>query len=69
MGAIAANTVISWTDSEDGDHHGALLTRANGHDVIDCAICGYRHVVPLPDPAAPERASHEADYRGKMLTL
>ena len=40
MGAVAANTIVSWTDSDGGDHDGSLVTRAKGFDVIACAICG-----------------------------
>jgi len=56
MGAIAANTIVSWTDSDGGDHDGSLVTRAKGFDVIACAICGFRHVIPLPDTAELEHA-------------
>ena len=62
MGAIAANTVVSWTDSDGGDHDGSLVTRAKGFDVIACAICGFRHVIPLPDTAELERTYRDAYY-------
>ena len=62
MGASAAKTVISWTDSAGNDHDGALITRVQGFDVIDCAVCGFRHVLPLPEPEALERAYREAYY-------
>jgi hypothetical protein len=59
MGAVAANIVVSWTDSDGGDHDGSLFTRAHGFDVIACAICGFRHVTPLPDTAGLEHAYRE----------
>src|SRR5258706_2560451 len=62
MGAIAANTVVSWTDSDGGDHDGSLVTRAKGFDVIACAICGFRHVIPLPDAAELEHTYRDAYY-------
>jgi SAM-dependent methyltransferase len=62
MGAIAANTIVSWTGADGGDHDGALVTRAKSYDVIACAICGFTHVVPLPDPAELERAYRDAYY-------
>src|SRR5256885_14875245 len=62
MGALAAETVVSWTDNAGHDHSGSVVTRAKAHDVIDCAMCGFRHVMPLPDPAALERAYREAYY-------
>ena len=62
MGAIAANTVVSWTDSDGGDHDGSLVTRAKGFDVIACAICGFRHVIPLPDTAELERTYRDTHH-------
>jgi 2-polyprenyl-3-methyl-5-hydroxy-6-metoxy-1,4-benzoquinol methylase len=62
MGAIAANTVVSWTDSDGGDHDGSLVTRAKGFDVIACAICGFRHVIPLPEAAELERTYRDTYY-------
>ena len=57
MGALAAETIVVW-----GDHQGALVTRSKDYDVISCGVCGFRHVVPLPDPAALEAAYREAYY-------
>ena len=57
MGALAAETVVAWND-----HEGPLLTRTKGYDVIACAVCGFRHVVPLPTPSELERAYREAYY-------
>jgi 2-polyprenyl-3-methyl-5-hydroxy-6-metoxy-1,4-benzoquinol methylase len=62
MGAFAAQTVVSWTGLDGHDHDGPLLTRAKGYDVIACAVCGFRHVVPLPDPGELERAYREKYY-------
>jgi len=28
-------------------HHGAVVVSVDGHDVIDCAVCGFRHIDPL----------------------
>src|SRR5262245_58461940 len=61
MGA-AAKTVISWTDHAGSDHDGPLITRVRDYDVIACEICGFRHVIPLPEPASLERAYREAYY-------
>jgi 2-polyprenyl-3-methyl-5-hydroxy-6-metoxy-1,4-benzoquinol methylase len=69
MGAIAVETVISWTDAQCRDHHGALVTRAKGYDVISCAVCGFRHVVPLPEPAELERVYREAYYTEEKPTF
>src|SRR5258708_9267666 len=69
MGAIAANPVVSWTDSDGGDHDGSLVTRAKGFDVIACAICGFRHVIPLPDAAELEHAYRDTYDTGKKPVL
>ena len=46
-----------------GAHHGAIVDRANGYDVIACEACGFRHVLPLPTPAEQRAAYEEAYYR------
>jgi SAM-dependent methyltransferase len=28
-------------------HYGAVLVSVDGHDVIDCEVCGFRHIDPL----------------------
>jgi 2-polyprenyl-3-methyl-5-hydroxy-6-metoxy-1,4-benzoquinol methylase len=58
MGIAAAATVIAWQS-----HEGPRLSQANGLDIIDCTMCGFRHVVPLPDARALERIYREAYYR------
>lgn len=45
-----------------GPHHGECLAHVNGHDVVACHPCGFRHVLPLPDPAAMEREYRENYY-------
>ncbi len=30
-------------------HSGRLLDTVNDYDVIDCSVCGFKHVVPIPD--------------------
>ena len=62
MAASAAKTVISWSDHSGGDHDGPRVTRVQDYDVIDCQVCRFRHVIPLPDPASLERAYREAYY-------
>jgi len=69
MAAIAAKTVISWTDYAGGDHDGPLVTRVHDYDVIACEVCGFRHVIPLPDPASLERAYREAYYSEQKPTF
>ena len=69
MGATAAKTTISWTGFDDSSHKGELITRSKGHDVIACDVCGFHHVVPLPDPSELERAYREAYYTEEKPTF
>ena len=69
MGAISANAVLSWSDGFDGEHQGAIVARAKGHDVIECAICGFRHAIPLPSSEALEQAYREAYYAEEKPTF
>lgn len=48
---------------QDGRHNGPRIAHAHGHDVIDCFDCGFRHVLPLPDPAALEREYRDNYYQ------
>jgi len=69
MGAIAAKTTISWNAADGTSHDGALVTRKDGYDVIACDVCGFRHVIPLPDPTALEQAYREAYYTVEKPTF
>jgi len=64
MGAAAAETIIAWQT-----HEGPRISRAKGYDIIDCVMCGFRHVVPLPDAAKLEHAYREAYYRDEKPTF
>src|SRR5580698_6909018 len=64
MGIVAAETVIAWQS-----HEGLRISKSNGLDVIDCAMCGFRHVVPLPDSRALEATYREAYYRDEKPTF
>ncbi|HXJ01055.1 MAG TPA: class I SAM-dependent methyltransferase [Micropepsaceae bacterium] len=69
MGAIAAKTTISWNAADGASHEGPLVTRKDGFDVIACDVCGFRHVIPLPDPSALEQAYREAYYTVEKPTF
>jgi SAM-dependent methyltransferase len=43
-------------------HQGSRIAHAHGHDIIDCSFCGFRHALPLPDPAALAREYAENYY-------
>jgi SAM-dependent methyltransferase len=47
---------------KDGIHNGPRIAAAKGHDIIDCFACGFRHVLPLPDPASLEQEYREKYY-------
>ncbi len=32
------------------DHRGPVLDSSKGFEVIDCAPCGFKHIIPLPSP-------------------
>lgn len=53
-----AETIMAWHT-----HQGPRIATVHGHDVIQCGMCGFRHAVPLPDPATLER-----EYRDKYYT-
>lgn len=52
-------------ESPDGAHRGGLVATVDGHDIIDCNVCGFRHVRVLPDPAAMEHEYRENYYVGE----
>ncbi|MBV9550111.1 MAG: class I SAM-dependent methyltransferase [Alphaproteobacteria bacterium] len=53
----------------DGPHNGPRVTQAKGHDIIDCFACGFRHVLPLPDPATLEQEYREKYYAAEKPTF
>jgi SAM-dependent methyltransferase len=57
MSHAAAPQIIA----QDG-HRGPRLAHAKGHDIIACAVCGFAHVLPLPDAAALAREYAENYY-------
>lgn len=63
MGAEPAITSIAWAD-----HEGPCITRKNGYDIIHCAMCGFRHAVPLPSPEKLDREYRENYYSEEKPT-
>lgn len=64
MGAEAAETIIAWQS-----HEGPRISQVGGRDVIECLMCGFRHVVPLPDPNALEATYRDTYYRDDKPTF
>lgn len=58
---------------ETAAHHGAVIATVDGRDVIDCRICGFRHIDPLYSDAELKSfyekefyQSERADYFSRM---
>jgi SAM-dependent methyltransferase len=64
MGAASAETAVEWQG-----HRGHRLAHVKGHDILECHPCGFRHAVPLPDPAALEQAYRETYYAEEKPTF
>jgi SAM-dependent methyltransferase len=54
---------------QDGPHNGPRIAAAKGHDIIDCFACGFRHALPLPDPAALEEEYRQNYYAEEKPTF
>jgi len=48
--------------AEKSVHRGDVVAERNGYRVIACEECGYRHVDPLPEPAAVSRRYEDGYY-------
>jgi SAM-dependent methyltransferase len=64
MDLAAAEPIITWQS-----HEGRRVARVKGYDIIQCDICGFRHVVPLPEAVALERAYREQYYADEKPTF
>jgi 2-polyprenyl-3-methyl-5-hydroxy-6-metoxy-1,4-benzoquinol methylase len=47
---------------QDGRHNGPRITHVKNHDIIECFDCGFKHALPLPDPAVLEREYRDNYY-------
>jgi SAM-dependent methyltransferase len=64
MGIETREIIIAWQA-----HEGPCIARKGGYDILDCAMCGFRHAVPLPSPADLERAYRESYYSEEKPTF
>jgi len=64
MGAEIAQISIAWAA-----HEGPCVARKDGFDIIHCEMCGFRHAVPLPNPADLEREYRETYYAEEKPTF
>ena len=46
----------------DGVHHGIPVAKTDNHTIIECAGCGFKHALPLPEAGALARAYEENYY-------
>lgn len=52
------------------EHQGAVVASANGFDVIDCQLCGFKHIIPIPSEDELEHTyQHEYYTQEKPLYL
>jgi SAM-dependent methyltransferase len=56
-------TDTSQLSDEWNGHHGTRVAQSGAWRVVDCAVCGFRHVFPLPSPEELECAYREQYYR------
>lgn len=49
-------------------HGGRVLDRINGYEIIDCIVCGFSHVDPLPTEEELHAQYTEAYYRDEKPT-
>jgi SAM-dependent methyltransferase len=64
MDTAAAETIVAWQA-----HEGRRVARVRGYDIIDCEMCGFRHVLPLPDPEELEAARRRANTKEDMASF
>lgn len=49
-------------------HEGVVVASANGFDVIDCQLCGFKHIIPIPTRKELEQA-YQHDYYAQEKPL
>jgi hypothetical protein len=64
MAIAAAEPIIAWQA-----HEGRRVARVKGYDVIQCELCAFRHVLPLPEPAEIEAARRRANIKEDTLAF
>jgi SAM-dependent methyltransferase len=69
MANVMSHAVSPSEFLKDGIHNGPRIAAAKGHDIIDCFACGFRHVLPLPDPASLEQEYREKYYSVEKPTF
>lgn len=57
-----------WHSEHYGSHEGEVVAVSGDHDVIECEICGFRHIVPLPTPETQKAFYEEEFYQAEKAT-
>jgi SAM-dependent methyltransferase len=64
MNVAAVEPIIAWQA-----HEGRRVACLKGYDIIACEICGFCHVLPLPEPAELELARRKANAREEVMSF
>lgn len=55
--------MLTETCDEYGHHIGKSIYKHGKHDVIECQLCGYKHILPLPTRAEFQKLYHDEYYQ------
>ena len=54
--------IKNWQEDKKTNHHGKVLATKEGVDVIECLLCGFKHIVPFSDKATTEKFYSDKFY-------
>lgn len=60
---MAENSISEWRG-----HAGPVVASANGFDVVECALCGFKHITPIPSEDELQQA-YQHDYYSQEKPL
>ena len=49
-------------DGEAQPHIGKVIVTKDGYDVIECELCGFKHIMPLPEESIKKKFYSEKFY-------
>ena len=49
------------------DHFGSIIDSKNGYDVIDCNLCNFKHIVPIPSSENLEKYYRDEFVESKPM--
>jgi len=53
----------NWKDTKGQLHTGEALETKDGFDIIECTLCGFKHIVPIPSEDDIERVYQNSYYQ------